>query len=214
MSKMRILVADDHEVVRRGIRTLIGEHSEWLICGEASTGQDTVAKTARLKPDVVILDITMPGLGGLEAIPEIFKARPGTKILVLTMHDSGPTASRALGAGATGLVLKSDAGRDLIRALQALGRNQSFLSSAMTDVLANELRRAPEAAPPPSTLTARETEVCKLLAEGKSSKEVSAALGISPRTVDAHRASIMHKLNLRTLSELIGFAIRNKMVEI
>lgn len=214
MGRIRILIADDHEVVRRGVRTLLEARPEWEICGEASTGKDTIAKAARLKPDVVLLDITMPDISGLEAIPEILKAQPGTRVLILTMHDSGQVACKALAAGASGLVLKSDAARDLISALEAIGRNKAFLSPTVTKILMEELRKTPEATPPPEVLTARETGVLKLLAEGKSNKEVAARFNISPRTVDAHRASIMHKLNLRTLSDLIYFAIRNKIVEV
>jgi DNA-binding NarL/FixJ family response regulator len=210
---MRILVADDHEVVRKGIRTFLEGHSEWEICGEASTGRDAIAKTARMKPDVVLLDITMPDLSGLEAIPEILKAHPRAKVLVLTMHDSGQMASRVLAAGASGLVLKSDAARDLILALQALGKNKAFLSPQVTKILLNEIRQN-QAQPSPDVLTPRETEVLKSLAEGKSNKEVAAQLGISPRTVDAHRARIMSKLKVRSLSDLVHFAIRHKIVDV
>jgi DNA-binding NarL/FixJ family response regulator len=213
MGRLRILVADDHEVVRRGIRTLIETHSEWEICGESSTGRDAVAKAARMKPDVVLLDITMPDLSGSEAIPEILKVQPETKILVLTMHDSGQMASRVLAAGARGLVLKSDASHDLILALEAMGKNKIFLSPGVTKILVNEIQRN-QAVPSPDILTSRETEVLKYLAEGKSNKEVAARLGISPRTIDAHRARIMDKLHIRTLSELVHFAIRHKIVDV
>jgi DNA-binding NarL/FixJ family response regulator len=213
MGRLRILVADDHEVVRKGIRTLLETRSEWEICGEASTGRDAVAKTARMKPDVVLLDITMPDLSGLEAIPEILKAHPETKILVLTMHDSGWMASKVLAAGARGLVLKSDAARDLILALEALGKNKAFLSPQVAKILVDEIRQN-QAVPSPDVLTSREIEVLKSLAEGKSNKEVAARLGISPRTIDAHRARIMAKLHVRTLSELVHFAIRHKIVDV
>ena len=213
MPRTRILIADDHEVVRRGIRTLIESRSAWEICGEAATGKEAVEKTARLKPDIVLLDITMPEHGGLEAIPEILKAHPETQILVLTMHDSGRIASRALAAGASGLVLKSDAARDLIRALEAIGKKKPFLSPNVTKILVNEFRKNSEGSPSVDALTNREIEVLKLLAEGRSNKEIAAQLDISPRTVDAHRARIMDKLNLHTLSELVHFAIRNKVVE-
>ena len=213
MGRMRILVADDHEVVRKGIRTLLESRPEWEICGEASTSLDAIAKTARLKPDVVLLDITMPGLSGLEAIPEILQACPHTKVLVLTMHDSGRMASRVLAAGASGLVLKSDAARDLILALEALGKNKAFLSPQVTNLLVTEIRQN-QAEPSPDVLTSRETEVLRGLAEGKSNKEVAARLGISPRTIDAHRAHIMDKLHVRTLSDLVHFAIRHKLVDV
>jgi DNA-binding NarL/FixJ family response regulator len=213
MPRTRILIADDHEVVRRGIRTLIESRSAWEICGEAATGEEAVKKTARLKPDIVLLDITMPEHSGLEAIPEILEAHPETRILVLTIHDSGRIASRALAAGASGLVLKSDAARDLIRALEAIGKKKAFLSPNVTKILVNEFRKSAEGSPSIDALTSREIEVLKLLAVGRSNKEIAAELGISPRTVDAHRARIMDKLNLHTLSELVHFAIRNQVVE-
>lgn len=213
MGRARILIADDHEVVRRGIRTLLETHSEWEICGEASTGKEAIAKATRLKPDVVLLDITMPEASGLEAISEILKAQPQTRILVLTMHDSGQMASRALAAGACGLVLKSDAARDLVLALEAISKNKAFLSPQVTKILVNEIRHN-QAMPSPDILTSRETEVLKLLAEGKSNKEVAAQLGISPRTIDAHRARIMDKLHVRSLSDLVHFAIRHKIVDV
>jgi DNA-binding NarL/FixJ family response regulator len=213
MGRLHILVADDHEVVRMGIRTLLESRPEWEICGEASTGRAAIAKTVRLKPDVVLLDITMPGLSGLEAIPEILRACPQTKVLVLTMHDSGRMASRVLAAGASGLVLKSDAARDLILALEALSKNKAFLSPQVTNLLVTEIRQN-QAEPSPDVLTSRETEVLRGLAEGKSNKEVAARLGISPRTIDAHRAHIMDKLHVRTLSDLVHFAIRHKLVDL
>jgi DNA-binding NarL/FixJ family response regulator len=213
MGRLHILVADDHEVVRKGIRTLLDSRPEWEICGEASTGRAAIAKTVRLKPDVVLLDITMPGLSGLEAIPEILRACPQTKVLVLTMHDSGRMASRVLAAGASGLVLKSDAARDLILALEALSKNKAFLSPQVTNLLVTEIRQN-QAERSPDVLTSRETEVLRGLAEGKSNKEVAARLGISPRTIDAHRAHIMDKLHVRTLSDLVHFAIRHKLVDL
>jgi DNA-binding NarL/FixJ family response regulator len=210
---MQILVADDHEVVRRGIRNLLQNRPEWEICGEACTGLDAVTKAAELRPDVVLLDITMPGLSGLEAIPQILKACARTKILVLTMHDTGRMASRVLAAGASGLVLKSDAAHDLILALEALRKNRSFLSPQVTNLLVNELRKN-QTEPSPDILTVRETEVLRSLAEGKSTKEIATRLSISARTVDAHRAHIMQKLQVRTLSDLVHFAIRNKIVDL
>jgi DNA-binding NarL/FixJ family response regulator len=213
MGRLHILVADDHEVVRKGIRTLLESRPEWEICGEACTGRDAIAKAVRLKPDVVLLDITMPGLSGLEAIPEILRACPHTKVLVLTMHDSGRMASRVLAAGASGLVLKSDAARDLILALEALSKNNAFLSPQVTNLLVTEIRQN-QAEPSPDVLTSRETEVLRGLAEGKSNKEVAARLSISPRTIDAHRAHIMDKLHVRTLSDLVHFAIRHKLVDL
>ena len=213
MRKMRILVADDHDVVRRGVRSLLESRSVWEICGEATTGREAIEKAKRLKPDAILLDVTMPDCSGLDAIPEILKADPETKIVVLTMHDSGQIASRALAVGAKAVVLKSDAARDLILALEAIAKGKPFLSPNVTRILVNEIRDRPDGASSISALTKREIEVLKLVAEGQSNKEVAGALGISPRTVDAHRARIMDKLNLRSLSELVHFAIRNNLVE-
>ncbi len=211
---MRILIADDHELVRKGVRTLLEIRSEWQVCGEASTCTDTLAKTKRLKPDVVLLDVTMPDRSGLDVIPEILTAQPRTKVLVFTMHDSGRVATRVLAAGASGLVLKSDVGQDLILGLETISRNKPFLSPMVTKILENEVRNTSGITRSPDLLSARETEVLKFLAEGKSHKEAGAALNISPRTIDAHRASIMRKLHLRTMSDLISFAIRNQIIEV
>jgi DNA-binding NarL/FixJ family response regulator len=214
MNSLTILIADDHELVRRGIRTVFEARPQWKICGEASTGREAIEKAKKLGPDVVLLDITMPDIGGLEAIPEILAVCPSTKILVLTMHDSGEIAANALGLGASGLVLKSDAGRDLVRAVQAIEKKQSFLSPAVTKIILGHLAKTTSPGRSPSDLTLRELEVVKLLAQGQSNKEVATALEISVKTVDAHRTNIMRKLNLNTYSDLIYFAIRHKIVEI
>ena len=214
MSSLSMLIADDHEVVRRGIRTLFEIRPEWKICGEAATGREAIEKTRKLRPDVILLDITMPDVDGLEAIPQILNVCPTAKILVLTMHDSGETATKALAAGASGLVLKSDAGRDLVRAVQAIEKKQPFLSPAVTKIIVGHLAKTNTSGPSASDLTPREIEVIKRLAEGRSNKEVATALDISIKTVDAHRTNIMRKLNLNTFSDLIYFAIRHKIIEI
>jgi DNA-binding NarL/FixJ family response regulator len=184
------------------------------VVGEAAGGGEAIRQAKKLKPDVVLLDIAMPDLNGLEAIPKILKVQPRTRILVLTMDDSGKTASDVIAAGAGGLVLKSDAPADLLLAIEAVSKGQPFISQRVTKTILGALARNPITEAPSGDLTPRETEVLRLLAEGHSSKEVAAVLGISPRTVDAHRATIMHKLNLHSLSELIHFAIRNKIVKI
>jgi DNA-binding NarL/FixJ family response regulator len=214
MSAISILIADDHEVVRRGIRTLFEARPEWKICAEAATGREAIEKSRKFCPDVVLLDITMPDIGGLEAIPQILDACPTAKILILTMHDSGETASKALAMGASGLVLKSDAGHDLVRAVQAVHKDQPFLSPAVTKTILGHLVKTTMPGPSPGDLTPRELEVVKLLAQGRSNKEIATALQISVKTVDAHRTNIMRKLKLNTYSDLIYFAIRNKLVEI
>jgi DNA-binding NarL/FixJ family response regulator len=162
----------------------------------------------------VLLDLTMPEMDGLEAIPKIREASPDTKILVLTMRDCGETASQVLAAGASGLVLKSDAARDLLQAIESVEKGRPFLSPAVTSLIIGHLAKASAPGPSPGDVTPRELEVLKLLALGRSNKEVATALDISVKTVDAHRANIMRKLNLRTYSDLIQFAIRRQIIEI
>jgi DNA-binding NarL/FixJ family response regulator len=214
MKMLSILVADDHEVVRRGIRALLEARPEWRICGEASNGVEVVDRAKRLRPDLVLLDLAMPKMDGLKAIPRLLEACPSTKILVLTMNDSGEVASRALAAGASGLVLKSDAGRDLVRAVQSVERDQPFLSPSVTTLIIGHLAKTSSSGPSPHGVTARELEVLKLLALGRSNKEVATALDLSVKTVDAHRSNIMRKLALRTYSDLIQFAIRHQIIDI
>jgi DNA-binding NarL/FixJ family response regulator len=214
MKPLRILIADDHEVVRRGVRTLLEGQPEWEVCGEASTGREAIENVRSLCPDLVILDIAMPDMDGLEAIPNILNACPAVKILVLTMHDSPEAATNVLAAGAAGLVLKSDATHDLVMAVQAIAKGKPFLSPAVTDIIVGQLVKTAKPGPSPSDLTPRELEILKLLAQGQSHKEIGFALDISVKTVDAHRTNIMRKLSLNTLSDLIRFAIRHKIVDV
>jgi len=217
VTPVRILVADDHAVVRRGLRALLQAHTGWEVCGEAATGRETVEKVKQLKPDVVVLDISMPELNGLDAARKILKEAPQTEVLVLTMHSSEELASEVLRAGARGYVLKSDADTDLVTAVEALLQHKPFLSSNVTEfVLDRYLKdssRPGEEQPPRSQLTAREREIVQLLAEGKSNKQVAAALNISTKTVEAHRSNIMRKLDLHSVSDLVRYSIRHKMVE-
>jgi DNA-binding NarL/FixJ family response regulator len=215
MSRLRILIAGDHEIARKGLRALLEFHSDLEVVGEAASGGEAIGQTRKLKPDLVLLDVAMPDLNGLEAIPKILRAQPKARILVLTMDDSRRTASGVVAAGAGGLVLKSDALADLLLAIETVSNGKPFISPRVMKTILGTLGREPAAPEPlPADLTPREREVLRLLAEGHSSKQAAAALGISPRTVDAHRATIMHKLNFHSLSELIHFAIRNKIVQV
>jgi len=214
MNSLRILIADDHEVVRRGVRTLLEAQPQWEVCGEAATGREAVASARKLRPDLVLLDLTMPDMDGLEAITQILNACPAAKILVLTMHDSGEVATKVLAAGARGLVLKSDAARDLVMAVKALEKGKPFLSPAVTNIILGQLVTTSKPGPSPGDLTSRELEILKMLAQGRSHKEIAYDLDISVKTVDAHSAHIMRKLSLHTLSNLIHFAIRHKIVDI
>jgi DNA-binding NarL/FixJ family response regulator len=214
MSKIRIVIADDHEIVRQGLRAML-EHDGCEIVGEYSSGREVVEGVKATRPDVAVLDISMPELNGVEATQQIFKAQPETKIIILTMHDSEELARRVLEAGARGYVLKSDAARDLANAVRAVVKGQPFFSGKISDMILRGFLSNPnqpqESAIP--TLTPREREVVQLLAEGKSSKEVATVLGTSPATVETQRAKIMQKLDLHSVTDLVRYAIRNHIIE-
>jgi DNA-binding NarL/FixJ family response regulator len=212
---MRILVADDHDLMRRGIRTIIESHKGWEICGEALTGYQAVAKAQELKPDVAILDISMPELNGIEAAKRIRKASEKTEILMLSMHYSDQIIRDVVDAGIRGYLVKSDSGRDLATALETLAAHKPFYSRCVSDVIVNPPRReiGSDSKRFASRVTSRENEIVQLLSEGKSSKEVAVQLDISVKTVETHRANIMRKLELHSLSELVRYAIRNQIIE-
>ena len=219
MAPFRILLADDHEVVRAGLRALLEEQTGWEVVAEAADGRDAVEKASKLKPDAVVIDIAMPSLNGLEAVRQILKAVPSTKVLVLTMYDSDPLIQQVLQAGARGYLLKSDAGRDLVSAIDALRRNKTFFTPKVSQmVLEGYLDKNPrekeelETEPESLRLTSRQREIVQLLAEGKSSKEVAAVLGLSVKTAETHRANIMRKLDCHSVTELVRYAIRNHII--
>lgn len=213
----RVLVADDHEIVRQGVRNVL-ESSEGLeLCAEATNGREAVALCQKHQPDIAILDITMPELNGMEAARQILKTCPNTKILIFTVHDAERLVYEVVSAGAHGYVLKSDAGRHLLAAVEAVLAGRHYFSTQVSEMLFESFQRKDlphtQPDPPPSSPTAREREIIQLLAEGKSNKEVAAALGISVKTAETHRAAIMRKLGLRSISELVRYAIRNHIIE-
>lgn len=213
---VRILVADDHEIVRRGLRALLDAQPNWEVVGEAVTGREAVDKARLLTPDVAIIDVGMPELNGLEATRQILKALPQTEVLILTMHESEQIVREVLDAGARGYVLKSDAGRDLVAAVEALCQHRTFFSSKISEMLLRSYIRPTRTDQPEtvrSRLTAREREIVQLLAEGKSNKEVATSLNISIKTAETHRTNIMNKLDLRSVTELVRYAVRNNIVE-
>ena len=214
---LRILLADDHDIVRRGLRELLEEQPGWEVCGEAATGREALEHAIRLRPQVVVLDLMMPELNGLEAARQIRKAVPTTEILVFTMHDSEDLVHEILSAGARGYVLKSDAARHLVSAVEALSRRQPFFGSRVSaTVLDGYLGKGARGEPrtaPSRTLTDREREIVQLLTEGRSNKEVATLLQISVKTVETHRAAIMRKLGVGSIVELVHSAIRNKLIE-
>jgi DNA-binding NarL/FixJ family response regulator len=214
----RILVADDHEIVRRGLCALLRAQPDWEVCGEASNGREAVEKALQLQPEVVILDVGMPSLNGLEATRQILKASPQIKILILTLHDSDQVVQEVLNAGARGFLLKSDAARDLVAAVEALRRGKIYFTPKVASmVLDGYLRRDKSGAveiPTRGRLTPREREIVQLLAEGKSSKEVAVVLGLSVKTAETHRSNIMRKLELHSVSDLVMYAVRNNIVHV
>jgi DNA-binding NarL/FixJ family response regulator len=219
MGNVRLLVADDHDVVRKGVRTLLEEQPGWEVVAEAADGREAVEKAKLVQPDVTILDLSMPELNGLEAAREILKSVP-TKVLILTMYDSDPLIRQTLEAGALGYLLKSDAGRDLVSAVDALRRNKTFFTPKVAQmVLEGYLGRPTKENEDDSNrknelrLTARQKQILQLLAEGKSSKEVAVALNISVKTAETHRANIMRRLDCHSVTELVRYAIRNHIME-
>jgi DNA-binding NarL/FixJ family response regulator len=211
---MRILIADDHAVVRAGLRALLESHSGWEVYAEAADGREAVEKATKLKPDVAVLDIGMPLLNGVEATLRIRAASPHTEVLILTMHESDDLVQQVVQAGARGYILKDDADRVLLAAVDSVSLHQPYFStrvSALTDSHASTPRE--HAKPSRARLTPREREILQLLAEGKSNKEVASLLRISVNTAEAHRANIMLKLNFHSLAELVHYAVRNKIIK-
>lgn len=214
---MRILVADDHDIIRRGLKELLTSRSGWEVCAEAKTGREAVTLAEQFKPEVVVMDISMPELNGLEAARQIRKSLPRTEILILTLHFSDQLVREIVEAGVRAYIMKSDADRDLVAAVEALSNHRPFFTARAADMLLDGFRR-PKTDIDTDTvirnrLTAREREIVQLLAEGKSSKEVAVALGISVKTAETHRANIMRKLELHSVSELVRYAVRNQIIE-
>ena len=215
VSALKILIADDHDLMRRGLCEILTAHVGWTVCGEARTGTEAVAKAKALRPDIAILDIGMPELSGLEAAGKIRAVLPKTEMLVLSVHYSDQLVREIVDAGIRGYMIKSDAERELVTAVEALGSHQVYFTPAAIDVLGHELfnRRSGESNEMKDRLTSREREVVRLIAEGKSSKDVGAALDMSVKTVETHRANVMRKLQVHSVSELVRYAIRNQIVE-
>ena len=216
MARLRLLVADDHEVVRKGLCALLAEQPGWEIA-EARDGREAVEKAKKIQPDVTVLDIGMPILNGLDAARQILKDVSNTKILILTMHDSDSLIKEVLNVGARGYVLKSDAGQDLVTAVDALHHNKTFFTPKVAQMVLNGYLNKDTKQDADDTpgirLTPRQREIVQLLAEGKTSKEVAVALNLSIKTAETHRANIMRRLNCHSVSELVRYAIRNNIVE-
>lgn len=213
---IRILLADDHATMRRGLRGLLETHEGWQVCGEAGDGRQAVELAVKLEPKVVVLDLSMPELNGLEAAKEIRSALPDAEILIFTMHESEELIREALSAGVRAVVVKSDVEGHLIAAVESVLRHEVYFSPRVSETLMGAFVHAPgydAAGSPPDRLTEREREVTRLLAEGKSNKEVANSLSITARTVETHRANVMRKLEINSIVELVHYAVRNGLVE-
>jgi DNA-binding NarL/FixJ family response regulator len=216
LSVLRILIADDHEVARKGIRSLLENHVGWEVCGEARDGREAVDHASKLKPDVLLLDIGMPNLNGLDAARQILAMTPEARILILTVHDSEQTVREVLAVGARGFLLKSDAGRDLVAAVEALQHGRTFFTSKVAQMMLDGYLRPHDESDDSGqpVLTPREREVIQLVAEGKTTKEVATALSLSVKTAETHRTNLMRKLDLHSVADLTLYAVRNGIVQI
>jgi DNA-binding NarL/FixJ family response regulator len=211
MKKTRILLADDHAVVRQGFKMLLDAQSDMEIVGEASNGREAVEAAETLRPDVVVMDVAMPELNGIEATRRLAASAPHTRVIALSMHKDSVYVREILRAGARGYLLKDSGANDLVSAIRVVARGESYLSPAVSNAVLDDYRK--QVTNPIDLLTSREREVLQMLAEGKTNKEIAGVLNLSVYTVDAHRGRIMEKLNLHSINDLVRFAVRNGMIE-
>ena len=214
---LRILLADDHEMIRRGLRHIIEQHEGWRVCGEAATGREAVELAVKVVPQVVILDVVMPELNGLEAARQIKKKIPGAEVLIFSIDDSLELVHQAVEAGARAYLLKSDVAKHIIDAIEALGQHKLYFTSSVSKVMLEAFLRngnepAKEKLSSAFDLTSREREVIQLLAEGETNKSVANRLKLSVKTVETHRQTIMDKLCIHSMAGLVRYAVRNRMI--
>ena len=211
MKRIRILLADDHAVVRQGFKMILGAQPDMEIVGEAGNGREAVELTEQLKPDVVVMDVAMPELNGIEATRRVTEAAPHTRVIALSMHKDSVYVREVLRAGARGYLLKDSGAGDLVSAVRAIAQGEGYLSPAVSNAVLDDYRR--HVTNPIDLLSTREREVLQMLAEGKTNKEIAGILNLSVYTVDAHRGRIMEKLNLHSINELVRFAVRNGLID-
>jgi len=211
---LRILVVDDHDLVRQGLRSMLDTQPGWAVCGEAGTGHEGVTLAQQLRPDIVVMDIHMPGMDGLQATREVLAINPQIEVLILTLDETEEVMRAATAAGARGIVMKSDAARELVSAVAALARHEPFYAPKASHIMIQSMAHPPAALPSEhSGPTKRERDVVILVAEGRSNKEIGAALNISAKTVESHRRNVMHKLGLKSTAELVRYAVRDGLVQ-
>jgi len=208
---LRVLIADDHRMFREGLKTVLNSSKEFDVVGEASDGQDAVRLARKLQPDLALLDITMPGLNGVDAAREVRRAAPKAKVLMLTMHRDGIYLAEALRAGATGYLLKTQGAGELLEALREVAHGEVYLSPGLSNALVEGYQHPERLHQDP--LSPREREVLQLVAEGKTTKEIAAVLGISYKTAESHRLRVMSKLDIHDTAGLVRYAIRNRMIQ-
>ncbi|MGA2771284.1 MAG: response regulator transcription factor [Bryobacteraceae bacterium] len=211
MKRIRILLADDHAVVRQGFKMILNAQADMEIVGEAGNGRQAVELAEQLRPDVVVMDVAMPELNGIEATRRLASSVPHARVVALSMHKDSVYVREILRAGARGYLLKDSGAADLVAAIHAVASGESYLSPAVSNAVLDDYRR--HVTNPIDLLTSREREVLQLLAEGRTNKEIAGVLNLSVYTVDAHRGRIMEKLNLHSISELVRFAVRNGLIE-
>jgi len=208
--KIRVLLADDHAILRKGIALLIGAQPDMEVVGEAKNGREAAEVTRQLKPDVVVMDISMPELNGIEGTRQICDELPQTKVLALSMHKDSVYVREILRAGARGYLLKDSEDDDLLKAIRCIHKGQAFLSPEVSDAVLTDYRK--HVSNPMDLLTSREHEILSMIAEGKANKEIAATLNLSVYTVESHRGSVMEKLNLHNTGDIVRFAIRNGLI--
>lgn len=208
--KIRVLLADDHKILRKGVQMLIDAQVDMEVVGEAKTGREAIDEARQLQPDVVVMDISMPELNGIEGTRQICDELPGTKVLALSMHKDSVYVREILRAGARGYLVKDSEDDDLVRAIRSVHRGEAFLSPAISDAVLSDYRR--HVSNPVDLLTSREREILTMIAEGKTNKEIAMVLNLSVYTVESHRGSVMEKLNLHNSGDMVRFAIRNGLI--
>lgn len=209
-SKIRVLLVDDHTILRRGLRAILGSQEDMEVVGEAQNGREAVDEASRVKPDIILMDIAMPDLNGVEATRQICQEQNGARIIALTMHRDAVYVREILRAGARGYLLKDSEDAELVRAIRLVAKGEAYLSPSISDAVLSDYRR--HVSNPLDVLTSREREVLTMVAEGKTNKEIANELKLSVYTIESHRGSLMEKLNLHNTGDMVRFAIRNGLV--